>query len=142
MHQGSKLGITIFAAALSMVTFTFPAGAQKDPPVKTDNSKVNKKNGNNTIAESADGQKNNKLDIKISADIRKAIVGDKTLSTYAHNIKIVTRGGMVTLKGPVRTDEEKSSVEAKAKEVAGADKVTSQVTVAPAKKGKTKKSAS
>ncbi len=142
MYQGSKLGITVFAAALSMFTITFPAGAQNDPPVKTDNSKVNKKNGNGTIAKSADGQKNNKSDIQISADIRKAIVGDKTLSTYAHNVKIVTRGGMVTLKGPVRTDEEKSSVEAKAKEVAGADKVTSQVTVAPAKKGKTMKSAS
>lgn len=133
MHQGNKLGITVFAAALSVFTAALPAAAQTDSPTKTDNSKVNKKNGNNTIPRSADGQKNNKSDIRISADIRKAIYGDKALSTYAHNVKIVTRGGMVTLKGPVRTDEEKSSVEAKAKQVAGDDKVTSHVTVVPKK---------
>ncbi len=142
MYQSNKVSITVFAAALSLSTFAFSVGAQTDAPVKTDNSKVNKKDENNTIAKSADGQKNNKSDIQISADIRRAIVGDKALSTYAHNVKIVTRGGVVILKGPVRTDEEKSSVEAKAKEVAGVDKVTSQITVVPGKKGKTMKSAS
>ncbi len=142
MHRSNKFVIAVSAVTLSLFTVSSPISAQTDSPAKTDNSKVNKKNGNNTIAKSADGQKNNKADLQMSADIRKAIVGDKALSTYAHNVKVVTRGGMVTLKGPVRTDEEKASVEAKAKEVAGADKVTSQVTVAPAKKGKTTKSAS
>ncbi len=142
MHRSNRFVIAVSAVTLSLFTVSSPISAQTDSPTKTDNSKVNKKNGNNTMARSADGQKNNKSDIQISADIRKAIVGDKALSTYAHNVKIVTRGGMVTLKGPVRTEDEKASVEAKAKEVAGADKVDSQVTVAPAKKGKTTKSAS
>jgi hyperosmotically inducible protein len=58
-------------------------------------------------------------------------VQDKSLSSYAHNVKIIAQNGMVTLKGPVRSVEEKSAVEAKAAEVAGADKVTSQLEVKP-----------
>jgi osmotically-inducible protein OsmY len=80
----------------------------------------------------------NKSDRDITQQIRKAIVGDKSLSTYAHNVKIITRNGQVTLKGPVRSDEEKSAVEQKATEVAGSGKVTNQITVAPSKSSKTK----
>ena len=61
---------------------------------------------------------------------------DKTLSTYAHNVKIVTQNGQVTLKGPVRTEDEKKTVEAKATEVAGAGHVTNQISIAPAKDSK------
>ena len=57
---------------------------------------------------------------------------DKTLSTYAHNVKVVTQDGNVTLKGPVRSAEEKQNVEAKAVEIAGAGHVTNQMSVAPA----------
>ena len=57
---------------------------------------------------------------------------DKTLSTYSHNIKIITQNGKVTLKGPVRSDEEKSNIEAKAAAVVGADNVSDLLTVAPA----------
>ena len=66
--------------------------------------------------------------------IRKSVVGDKTLSTYAHNVKIICADGKVTLKGPVRSEEEKQSVEAKAAEVAGAGNVMNELTVKPAHK--------
>jgi len=56
---------------------------------------------------------------------------DKSLSTYAHNVKVITQNGMVTLKGPVRSEEEKRAIEAKAAEVAGGDKVTSEMDVKP-----------
>jgi hyperosmotically inducible periplasmic protein len=56
-------------------------------------------------------------------------VEDKSLSTYAHNVKIISQNGMVTLKGPVRSEEEKAAVESKAAEIAGKDKVTSQLEV-------------
>lgn len=62
-------------------------------------------------------------------DIRRSIVQDKSLSTYAHNVKIISQNGMVTLKGPVRSEEEKAAVESKAAEIAGKDKVTSQLEV-------------
>jgi hyperosmotically inducible periplasmic protein len=58
-------------------------------------------------------------------------VQDKSLSTYAHNIKIIAQNGMVTLEGPVRSEEEKRAIEAKAAEIVGKDKVTSQLEVKP-----------
>ena len=78
-------------------------------------------------------QKDNASDRELAQKIRRAVVADKTLSTYAHNVKIVAQNGQVTLKGPVRTDDEKKSVEAKATEVAGAGRVTNDITIAPTK---------
>ena len=63
------------------------------------------------------------------------MVDDKSLSTYAHNVKIVAPHGKVTLKGPVHTEEEKNKIEAKATQVAGAGNVTNMITV----KGDSKK---
>jgi osmotically-inducible protein OsmY len=54
---------------------------------------------------------------------------DKSISMYGHNVKIITQNGMVTLKGPVRSEEEKQSIEAKAVQVAGPDKVTDNLEV-------------
>jgi len=68
-------------------------------------------------------------DRETTKQIRQAIVKDKSISTYGHNVKVITQGGMVTLKGPVRSEEEKQSIEAKAKEVAGPDKVTHELEV-------------
>jgi osmotically-inducible protein OsmY len=76
-------------------------------------------------------QKNNLSDRHITQQIRRAIMKDKTLSTYAHNVKIVTQNGQVTLKGPVRSDDEKRAIEAKATEIAGANKVTSELDIKP-----------
>src|ERR1700676_4771843 len=73
----------------------------------------------------------NKADRELTQQIRKAIVSDKSLSTQAHNIKILTKDGAVTLKGQVKTDEEKKALEDKAASVAGAGKVTSELTVGP-----------
>ena len=53
------------------------------------------------------------------------------LSTYAHNVKIITQNGQVTLKGPVRSEDEKKAIEAKAAEVAGENKVSSELNVKP-----------
>lgn len=62
---------------------------------------------------------------------------DKALSTYAHNVKIIAQGGKVTLKGPVRSAEEKQTVEQKAAEVAGAGNVTNEITIKAARTKKT-----
>jgi len=77
-------------------------------------------------------QKMNKADRDLSAHIRKSIMADKSLSTYAHNIKVISQDGVVTLKGPVHSEDEKKAIVAKAVEVAGsADKVVDQITVKP-----------
>jgi len=57
-------------------------------------------------------------------------MADKSLSTYAHNIKIISQNGAVTLKGPVKSDDEKRVIVAKAVAVAGsADKVTDEISI-------------
>ena len=89
-----------------------------------DNSGVNKHQGT-----TADQQTTGTSDRDITAQIRRSIVKDKTLSTYGHNVKIVTKDGAVTLKGPVHSDDEKQNIEAKAAAIAGKDKVTDQLTV-------------
>jgi osmotically-inducible protein OsmY len=105
--------------------------------VKADNTKVNK-GDRDPSTPTADQQKNNRSDLETTRQIRRAIMADKSLSTYAHNIKIITQQGKVTLRGPVRTDAEKQNVQTKAADVAGAPNVTSDVSVVPAKTRKQK----
>ena len=69
----------------------------------------------------ATDQSNDPADLKLTADIRKIVVGDDSLSMMAKNVKIVTVGGVVTLRGPVETDKEKSTIKSHAKQ-AGAKK--------------------
>jgi len=109
------------------------AFAQQDKPPASDNTKVNKRDRSKE-AVTADQGKNNVNDRDIMQKIRKAIMDDKSLSTYAHNVKVVSQDGKVTLKGPVRSAEEKQTVEQKATDVAGAGNVTNEITVKPAKK--------
>lgn len=124
------------ALALAASSFVFGGQAADTQAAKPDNTKVNKRDRAEG-ARTADQQKMNSSDREITRKIRQAIYKDKSLSTYAHNVKIITRDGAVTLKGPVRSEEEKKNVEAKAAEVAGG-KVTSEVEVV-SKGSKTKK---
>ena len=105
--------------------------------VKADNTKVNK-GDRDPSTPTADQQRNNRSDLETTRQIRRAIMADKSLSTYAHNIKIITQQGKVTLRGPVRTDAEKQNVQTKAADVAGAPNVTIDVSVVPAKTRKQK----
>ena len=116
----------VFAGVCTMIAI--PAIAQTLP----DNTKVNTRDRAKG-AVTADQQKENTGDRDITRKIRQSLMKDKTLSTYAHNVKVVAQNGQVTLKGPVRSDDEKRAVEAKATEVAGAGHVTNQMSVAPAR---------
>jgi hyperosmotically inducible protein len=97
-----------------------------------DNTKTNQRDRDQT-SPTADQQKMNPADRDIIKKIRAAIHNDKSLSTYAHNVKIISQDGKVTLKGPVRSDEEKANIETKAIGVAGEGNVTDQLEVAPPK---------
>lgn len=101
-------------------------------PVAADNTAVNKRDRDDR-AVTADQQKNNKSDVELTAEIRRAIVKDDTLSTNAHNVKIVVQNGQVTLKGPVASAAEKAAVERKASAVVGAGKgkIVNEIAVAP-----------
>ena len=97
---------------------------------KADNSARNKTERENREVNAID-QNENKADLEITRKIRRAIMEDKNLSTYAQNVKIITQDGVVSLKGPVRSDDEKKSIEEKATQVAGAEKVKNQLEIAP-----------
>lgn len=101
-------------------SLTSGAIGQQEP----DNTGVNKHNDT-----TADQQKETAADRELAQKIRQSIVNDKSLSTYGHNVKVIVRNGMVTLKGPVQSEEEKKSIESKAADAAGADKVTNKLTV-------------
>jgi hyperosmotically inducible protein len=118
------IGLLIGAGALASAQE--PASPQAPPAA--DNTKVNQRDRSQNEP-TADQQKDNRSDRDITQQIRQSIMKDKSLSTYAHNVKIITQQGQVTLKGPVRSEDEKRTVEAKAAEVAGESKVTSQLNV-------------
>lgn len=115
-----------FAATLAFAV----AGAQASQSQPPDNTKANARDGQPSRPTAGD-QKNNRTDLQITQEIRKAIVADKTLSTYAHNVKVITQHGKVTLRGPVRTADEKKAVEGKAADVAGPANITNKLSVAP-----------
>jgi hyperosmotically inducible protein len=100
--------------------------------VPADNTKVNQRDRDQNEP-TAEQQKENTNDRQLTAQIRRAIVKDKSLSTSAHNVKIISQNGSVTLKGPVKSEEEKQAIESKATEIAGAGKVNSELQVAPGK---------
>src|SRR5208283_6056796 len=95
--------------------------ASQQPPSESmqtpagDNTKMNQQDRQVTAGQ----QKDNPSDRQLTQQVRQAIMQDKSLSTYAHNVKVISQNGTVTLKGPVRSEDEKQAIEAKANEVAG-----------------------
>src|SRR6202023_1913610 len=110
----------VFVAAPAVLGTALIAGplptqdAQQPAP---DNTKTNKRDRDKS-SPTADRQKMNATDRDLAKRIRSAIVDDKSLSTYAHNIKIGGQDGKVTLKGPVRSEEEKSAIKEKETKIA------------------------
>jgi osmotically-inducible protein OsmY len=117
----AAIALLCLPGAPSAVPAFAQAGTAQTAP---DNSNQNKNH-----AETADNQTNAKSDRLTTQKIRKAIMADKSLSTYAHNVKIVTTDGAVTLKGPVQSEDEKQKVASEAASVVGPDKVTNELTV-------------
>jgi len=118
------LGSLLCCASLMAITLPRYQDTQQTAP---DNTKKNQ----DQTSPTADQQKMNPSDRAITQKIRKAIHEDSSLSTYAHNIKVITQDGKVTLRGPVRSEDEKSNLEAKAVGVAGQGNVTNQLEVTP-----------
>jgi osmotically-inducible protein OsmY len=125
-------------ALIGACTLAMTALAAAQVP-QADNTKVNTRDREKG-AVTADQQKNDAADRQTTQTIRRALMRDKGLSTYAHNVKVIARDGQVTLKGPVRSDAEKQTVEAKATEVVGAGHVVNELSVVPGRSKPTSKS--
>jgi osmotically-inducible protein OsmY len=129
----TELSTSLKAAVVSCALLLFASAPvalraqdQSAPPTATapDNSAHNK--GQQMTA---DQQKSNPSDREITRKIRQSIIADKSLSTYGHNVKVIAENGMVTLKGPVHSEEEKRTIASMAGDVVGNDKVSNQLTV-------------
>lgn len=121
------LTLIICTSAMGMVW------AQQEPATSgqqpADNTKINQRDRNQNEP-TADQQKENGSDRVLAQQVRRALVKDKSLSSYAHNIKVIAQNGVVTLKGPVHSEQEKQAIEAKAAEaVGGPDKIKSEIDV-------------
>lgn len=128
MRMSRFLFRTFLSSSLFLCSWAL-AGAQNLTSTG-DNTQLNQRD-RNTREPVADRQKDARADQRTTRKIRQALTQAKSLSTYGHNVKIVTQNGLVTLKGPVRSEEEKKAVVAKATELAGDNQVTSKLDVKP-----------
>jgi osmotically-inducible protein OsmY len=107
-------------AALAAILATGLAVQTAPAQTRPDNTRENK---------SATADSQNQNDRYLTQQIRKAVIADKSLSSDAHNVKVVSQYGTVTLKGPVRSDGERKNIIAKAEQIAGTGKVTDQLSI-------------
>ena len=120
----------IALSLLCISAFTLSAIAQDTLPA--DNTKKNQRDRSGDTKTSGD-QSNSSEDVKITAAIRRALVRDDSLSMTAKNVKIITANGMVTLRGPVKSDTEKAKIVELAQSAAGNAKIDNQLEVKASK---------
>ena len=111
---------------LTLLLSAVIASSSWSQDANADNTGNNARDDDQSVT--ATDQSNDPADIKMTADIRKMVVGDGSLSMMAKNVKIVTIGGVVTLRGPVETEKEKVTIESHAKHV-GAKKITNELEI-------------
>ena len=122
---------------LLLLSMVLMVGCSKNPSedkqvsqtVAPDNTGRNVRDRDNQTKTPGD-QSENEADRTITQNIRQALTADDSLSTNAKNVKIITNDGTVTLRGPVKSEKEKTDIEAKAKQVAGVKRVDNQIEVA------------
>jgi hyperosmotically inducible periplasmic protein len=120
----------ITLSLLCVSVFTLSAIAQDT--AAADNTKKNERDRSGETTTSGD-QSNSQQDVKITAAIRRAVVGDHSLSATAKNVKIITANGLVTLRGPVKNDAEKAKIAELAQSAAGNAKINNQLEVKTSK---------
>jgi hyperosmotically inducible periplasmic protein len=137
MEVDSSEEVEMKSITLLLLSMVLIVGCSKDrsedkqvsqTAVEPDNSGRNVRDRSGDTKTPGD-QSENEADRTITQNIRQAITGDDSLSTNAKNVKIITNDGTVTLRGPVKSEKEKTEIEAKAKQVAGVKRVDNQLEV-------------
>jgi hyperosmotically inducible periplasmic protein len=131
-----RLSFVVLSVAMVMGPPSLVSGA--DPATKgeaadsaPDNTGRNVRDRGDTLT--SGDQSETEADRTLTQKIRQAVVGDDSLSMTAKNVKIITVDGVVTLRGPVKSEDERKKVAAKAEQIAGAGKVQNHLEVAPPK---------
>lgn len=126
------LPVLVLAAQGAQAQSTPEDRVSASPPQSTaapDNSRSNRQVPENT-SNTADQQMNDEADLDVTKRIRESLMADKTLSTYGHNVKVVSIHGQVTLNGVVRSQEEKAAIGRKAAAVVGRGRIVNDLQVA------------
>ena len=113
---------------LCLSALAVSAFAQDQSSPAADNSARNERDRSSETKTSFD-QSNTKGDTQITASIRRAVMKDDSLSMTAKNVKIITENGVVTLRGPVKSEAEKTKIAELAKSAAGQMKIDNQLEV-------------
>jgi hyperosmotically inducible protein len=124
-----RRAIAVYITVALLSASYMSAHAQNSTVPAPDNTGINVRD-RNPAAMTAGEQSESKSDLKLTRRIRKALMADKSLSMTAKNVKVISSGGNVTLRGPVKTEEEKTAIGAKASAIAGADNVNNQLEIA------------
>ena len=117
--------IILALACLSSFSLAASAGDEKAEP---DNTAINERDRSGETKTSGD-QSNSSADLKTTQAIRQALMKDGELSATAKNIKVLTADGHVTLRGPVKSAQEKTKIEQLAKSAAGGAQIDNQLDV-------------
>jgi len=132
--MSKRLPSVMFVLAAGFITMTGAVQAQHDAAIfmavnsALENTELNARDQNNTTLTPED-QKETDADIGISTAIRQAVVRNKSLSINAQNIKIITRNGVVTLRGPVESRAERKKIKKIAKHTPGVVHVDNQIEI-------------
>lgn len=118
------LGVGLSNSVSALDSHSMPRLAQNAP----DNTGRNERDRSGETLTPGD-QSSTKADMEVTRRIREAVVADKSLSTNAHNVKIITIDGTVTLRGPVESETERSKIVATAQQLAGKNKVDNKLEV-------------
>jgi len=125
LFSASILASVLIVPISSSLVFAQAASDKAAP----DNSAQNQRDRDHETLTPID-QSNKPADLETTRNIRQALVKDDQLSTEAKNVKIITVDGAVTLRGPVKTPQEKAAIIAKAAQVAGEAKINNELQVA------------
>ena len=129
-----RLLLVMFTLTGGLIMMTGPVRAEQDTAIylaassALENTERNVRDKANTTLTPED-QKENESDIKITAAVRQAVVRNKSLSVDAQNVKIITRNGVVTLRGPVKNKKESRKIKKIAKHTPGVLKVDNQLEI-------------
>ena len=129
--RAGALGLILAFLIVGCSKNDVPKNEQPSPPatIAADNSGRNERDRNDATKTAGD-QAENEADRTISQNIRQAIGADDSVSTNGKNAKIITVDGTVTLRGPVKSEKEKTNIGAKAQQVAGVKTVDNQLEIA------------
>jgi osmotically-inducible protein OsmY len=120
----------ILAGSMTLLIAGIVNAATPPTPAKeVDNTKMNQRDSQSNTLTPEDQSQASNADVELTRRIRQELVNDKSLSTNAQNVKIITVNGVATLRGPVESTTEKSKVESLAKKVSGVSGVVNQIEV-------------